>query len=143
MDRYERLNNRLIGLNLLYGKVSINATHNSILFYIVEHTEDVQFIRKEAMQIASQTGIDEVYLYGEKESLWHQIFDETDIQIKGESEDILLTCSYITIDDLINELIEVSTTYTFVPLDCYLIYDDRNIYEDIKKRLRDKNLFED
>ncbi len=143
MDRYERLNNRLIGLNLLYGKVSINATHSSNLYYIVEHTEDEQFIREEAMQIVPQTGIDEVCFYGEKESLWHQIFDETDIQINGDSEDILLTFSCITIDDLINELIEVLTIRTFVPLDCYLIYDDRNMYEDVKKRLRDRKLLKD
>ena len=68
-------------------------------------------------------------------------FDIADIQIYGDREDVILTCSCYSIEDFVDEMKEMLTIQTFIPLDCYLIYDDERIYDDIKKILRQFELF--
>jgi hypothetical protein len=136
MDRYERLNSRLIGLSLNYGKVTLNPSHSSTLFYIVEHTEDAEIVNKEAMQMVMQTGVDTVFFYGKKEAVWHFAFDTADIEIYGDKrEEVILTCSCDSIEDFVDEIKSELSIRTFIPLDCYLIYDDKGIYDDVKRRL--------
>ncbi|MCD7744315.1 MAG: hypothetical protein LUI13_03340 [Lachnospiraceae bacterium] len=135
MDRYEKLNNRLQATNIYYGKVSLNPSHYSALFYVVDHAEDMDFIQKEALQMVMQTGVTDVFFYGRKEALWHLAFDMADVQIYGDREDVILTYSCYSIEDFVCEIKEMLIIRTLIPLDCYLIYDDKSIYDDIKKVL--------
>ncbi|MCD7916962.1 MAG: hypothetical protein LUF84_00620 [Clostridiales bacterium] len=112
------------------------------MFYVVDHAEDMDFIQKEALQMVMQTGVTDVFFYGRKEALWHLAFDMADVQIYGDREDVILTYSCYCIEDFVNEMKEILTIRTFIPLDCYLIYDDKNIYDGIKKSLKQFNLLD-
>ena len=139
MDRYEMLNHGLKGVDINYGKVSLNPLHYSALFYVVDQIEDKDFIQKEALQMVMQTGVAYVFFYGRKEALWHLAFDTADIQIYGDREDVICTCTCNSIEDFVDEMKGFLTVRAFTPWDCYLIYDDKSIYDDIKKVLRQRD----
>lgn len=135
MNRYEYLKYNIYGLNLHYGKISPKPGHNVELFYIVEHMDDEQFIRKEALKMLLQFGQSVYYFFGKKESIFHLIFDETAVLLNLNAEDVAMTVGYDMLDDFIAELDDRKYLRTIVPCDYYLIYDDEDIYQKIKKRL--------
>lgn len=53
-----------------------------------------------------------------------------------EMEEVALTSSIDTFDDFVDELGELLSIRPFVPFYIYLIYDDRDIYAEVLKRLR-------
>lgn len=135
VDRYENLKYNIYGLNLHYGKITPKLGHNVELFYIVEHTDDEQFIRKEALQMLQQFGQSVYYFFGKNEPIWHLIFDETYILLNSNAEGVAMTVGYDMLDDFISELDDRKHLIPFVPCDYYLIYDDEAIYQKIKQRL--------
>jgi hypothetical protein len=135
MDRYERLNFNIYGLDLHYGKIAPVASHSVEIFYIVEHTDDKEFIKKEALQMLQQFGQSYYHFFGSKEPLWHLIFDETDMILNSTKESIAMTCGYDSLEEFINEIEEKKHFRPFVSCDYYLIYDDKAIYKKIKQEL--------
>ena len=70
------------------------------------------------------------------EAIWHLQTDHADIQMNPEMEEVALTSSIDTFDDFVDELAELLSIRPFVPFYTYLIYDDRDIYAEVLKRLR-------
>jgi len=105
----------------------------------VANTLDCEAIRKIAISLIL-SGCREFHFYGKQEALWHQIFDEVDIQINpnASDEDIALTMGYNAIDELLEELLEGASVRGFVPQQFVLFYDDSAEYEILKRKGRDK-----
>lgn len=49
--KYDKLRSNLYGAHLIYGEIDLNPTHIISCFFIVEHTDDKEFIKKQAMQL--------------------------------------------------------------------------------------------
>lgn len=66
MLRYEKIRPNLYGLDMLYGKIDLKPTHGFSCFFIVEHIEDNDFIKRQAMQLLL-AGCRDFNLYGKTE----------------------------------------------------------------------------
>ena len=134
--RYEKLRPNLYGAHLVFGKIDLNPTHRFSCFFIVQHTDDKEFIKKQAMQLLL-AGCRNYDFFGEKEPLWHLGFDDVDIMLNPNStpENVALTSGWSTLDDFVDALDLAISVRPIVPHDTYLLYDDRAIYEEVLKRL--------
>ena len=134
--RYEKLRPNLYGAHLVYGKIDLNPTHRFSCFYIVQHTDDEKFIKKQAMQLLL-AGCRNFDFFGEKEPLWHLVFDDVDIMLNQDltPESVALTSGWSALDDFVEVLDLVISARPTVPHDTYLLYDDRAIYEEVLRRL--------
>lgn len=134
--KYEKLRPNLYGAHLVYGKIDLNPTHRFSCFFIVQHTDDTEFIKKQAMQLLL-AGCRNFDFFGKKEPLWHLGFDDVDIMLNPNStpENVALTSGWSTLDDFVEALDLVISVRPIVPHDTYLLYDDRAIYEEVLRRL--------
>lgn len=132
MPRYERLSPKLVGAHLLYGKIELKLTHGFSCFFIVNQTEDKEFLEKTAMDFILSSCKD-FHFFGEKEPIWHTAFDLVDSLVfpNSTSETVALTSGYQTVEDFSEALKDMISARTFVPHDVFLIYDDERIYRQV------------
>lgn len=71
-------------------------------------------------------------IYGKEQDTWHFEADRADIQVYPDMETVALTSGF----DVMHELICAITVRPIVPYSTYLIYDDREIYAEVLKRLK-------
>lgn len=130
---------KIESVDLRTGKLTLQSNARTICYFLVNNTLDGEAIRKIAMSLIL-SGCREFHFYGQQEVLWHQIFDEVDIQINpnASDEDIALTMGYVTLDELLDELLDGASVRGFVPQQFVLFYDDSVEYEILKKKGRDK-----
>lgn len=135
MDRYEKLSERVFGLDLHYGKITPKQGHNSVFYYIVENTDDEEFIAAEALKMITGFGQTYYIFYGKYESRWHIAFDEADIKVFGIDNDVAMTIGYDSLEDMAENIRMEMHVRAFIPTDIYIIYDDKSLYEKLKKLL--------
>ena len=134
--RYEKLRPNLYSADLVCGKIDLDPSHRFSCYFIVQHTDDPEFIKKQAMQLLL-AGCRNFDFFGEKEILWHNGFDDVDIMLNPDSteETVALTMSWNTIDAFVDALdVDISAS-PLIPHDVYLLYDDSVIYRDVLQRL--------
>lgn len=134
--KYDKLRSNLYGAHLIYGEIDLNPTHIISCFFIVEHTDDKEFIKKQAMQLMI-AGCRNFDFFGKKEPLWHLGFDDVDIMLSPNSTlmNVALTSGWSLLDDFVEALNLVISVRPIVPIDTYLFYDDRAIYEEVVRQL--------
>lgn len=139
MPRYKKLRPNLYSADLFYGKIDLKPGHGFSCFFIVQHTDDKEFIKDQAIQLLL-AGCRNFDFYGKMEPIWHLGFDDADILLNPNStqETVALTSGWDTIDEFVEVLHNEISCRPFVPHDYYLIYDDEETYEDVLRRLDGK-----
>ena len=129
MPRCEKIFLNLTGADLFYGKIDLKLTRDFTCFFIVNHTNDREFIEKTSMDFIL-SGCKDFHFFGTYEPEWHLAFDLMDSMIFPNStyETVARTSGYDSIDDFSASLREMVFARTFVPHDFYLIYDDEVLY---------------
>ena len=51
MRKFERLSNVFFGVELFNGEIDLSKHCERIIFFIVEHTTDAEYLKKQAMQL--------------------------------------------------------------------------------------------
>ena len=77
MDRCEKLRDNLYGAELLTGSITPIKEHIAQIFYIVNNTDNSEFIGNEALQMITQFGKTEYHFCGRHSELWQRIFNDT------------------------------------------------------------------
>jgi len=126
---------KIEAVDLWTGNLTLRPNARTICYFIINTMNDREAIRKIAMSLIL-SGCREFHFYGKQEVLWHQIFDEVDIQINpnASDDDIALTMGYVTLDELLDELLEGASVRGFVPQQFVLFYDDAEQYEILKNK---------
>ena len=75
--------------------------------------------------------------FGKYSEEWHLAFDLADISVNPDSdeESVAITVSHHTIEDFVDALNEWLSCRGIVPYDFYLIYDDVDLYNQVKTML--------
>ncbi|MBR3419626.1 MAG: hypothetical protein IKG82_13130 [Oscillospiraceae bacterium] len=135
MSATERLREHFWGLDLNRGNMELTKREDMYCYFIVEHTSDSEFAYKQALSLLV-AGCRNFVFYGKAEAIWHLQTDLADIQMNPEMEEVALTSSVDSFDDFVDGLAELLSIRPFVPFHTYLIYDDREIYAEVLKRLK-------
>ena len=131
MDRCEKLRNNLYGADLLTGSITPVKEHIALIFYIVNNTDNGEFVENEALQMITQFGKTEYHFCGRHSELWRRIFNDTALKIYPTDSKTVITRTYESTEKFANELREALQEKYFVPTDFYLIYDDEEMYRQV------------
>ena len=98
-------------------------------FFLVSRINEETFIRALAERLL-EAGCRDFHFWGDKEGLWHLLFDEADVEriFDNDLEDMAMTSGYADMEDFAWELRMQS------PQDCYLFYDDEDAYQWVLQR---------
>ncbi len=98
-------------------------------FFLVSHVAQEGFIRTWAEQLR-KAGCREFHFWGDKEEVWHLLFDEVDVErtLDHDLEDMAMTSGYHDLEDFTWEL------HIQSPQDCCLFYDDEDVYRQMRQR---------
>ena len=138
MLRYEKIRPNLYGLDMLYGKIDLKPTHGFSCFFIVEHIEDNDFIKRQAMQFLL-AGCRDFNLYGKTEYIWRVCVADVNLLLNqnAASETMTLISCWNTLEEFVDVLGAAIAVRSFIPHDYYIIYDDKDIYKEALKMLYD------
>ena len=131
MDRCEKLRDNLYSAELLTGSITPVKEHIALIFYIVNNTDNGEFVENEALQIITQFGKTEYHFCGRHSELWQRIFNDTAFKIYPTDSEKVITRTYENTEKFADELREALQEKYFVPTDFYLIYDDEDMYRQI------------
>ena len=135
----EKLFDYFYGVNFLSEQIELNNNHAWVCYYIVEHTADIDLIRREAMKtvLLIDEQSHEFGFYGKQAQLWENTFDDVEIEMRpdADSDEIALTMVFHSLDEFVECLQTHISVGHFVPRDTYLMYDDEDIYEKVLGRL--------
>lgn len=131
MDRCEKLRDNLYSAELFTGSITPQKEHLAEIFYIVNRTNDSEFVKKEALQMITQFGKTEYHFCGRHSELWQRIFNDTALKIYPTDSEKVITRKYESTEKFADELSLVLQERYFVPTDFYLIYDDEEMYRQV------------
>lgn len=131
MDRCEKLRDNLYGVKLLTGSITPVKEHIALIFYIVNSTDNGEFVENEALQMITQFGKTEYHFCGRHSELWQRIFNDTALKIYPTDSKKVITRTYENTENFADELREALQEKYFVPTDFYLIYDDKEMYRQV------------
>lgn len=131
MDRCEKLRDNLYGVKLLTGSITPVKEHIALIFYIVNNTDNGEFVENEALQMITQFGKTEYHFCGRHSELWRRIFNDTAFKIYPTDSKTVITRTYESTENFADELKEALQEKYFVPTDFYLIYDDEDMYRQV------------
>ena len=101
MSATEMLGSNFGGLDIEHGVMNLkNGTITC--FMIVEHIHDIDFIRKQVLSLIV-AGCKDFTFYGQQESIWHLETDLADIKVHPNSDEVALTSTCKSMDDLFSE----------------------------------------
>ncbi len=126
----EMLRPNLFSSYLVDEKTTIWPDHTFCCFFIVQHTDNMDFIHKLAFQLRF-TCCRDFNFFGVHEPLWHQHFDDIAMKWNPWHEKIVaITSGWATLDSFVDAMYLAVSTRCLFPNDVYLLYDDRLIYEE-------------
>lgn len=136
MRKCERLAENFYGVDMYCGKIDLTKHRASVFFFIVEHTEDEDFISKQAVQLLTVRCRD-FHFFGKQEPIWHFGFDVADMMMYPDSTSntVALTSGYENFDEFVDEIRECINCRYLVPTDVYLVYDDKEVYHKVLRKL--------
>lgn len=135
IEFFQIIDHNIFGVDLFTGRIAPSNSHCAELFYIVDVTNNEEFIKREALQMLLQFGQTNYFFYGKQRKLWHLVFDETDIMLNSNKETVANTIDCSTLDELIDELKDRKHLRNIVNCDYYLIYDNEEIFEFVKNEI--------
>lgn len=105
--------------------------------FIVQHTEDVELIRKHAINLFSE-GCFCFSVFGSKWNIWQNVLDQVQDEMFPEPiVDSSATTSWYTVDQFCEYLDSLLDSYPSWNEDCYLFYDDERTMMRVLKRLKE------
>lgn len=131
MDRCEKLRDNLYSAELFTGSITPQKEHLAEIFYIVNRTNDSEFVKKEALQMITQFGKTKYHFCGKHSELWQMIFNDTALKNYPTDSEKVVTRKYESTEKFADELSSVLQERYFVPTDFYLIYDDEEMYKQV------------
>ena len=131
MDRCEKLRDNLYGAELLTGSITPVKEHIALIFYIVNNTDNGEFVENEALQMITQFGKTEYHFCGRHSELWQRIFNDTALKIYPTDSKTVITRTYESTENFADALKEALQEKYFVEPDFYLIYDDEEMYRQV------------
>lgn len=135
IESFQIIDHNIYGVDLFTGRIAPSNSHCAEIFYIVDVTNNEEFIKREALQMLLQFGQTNYFFYGKQRKLWHLVFDETDIMLNSNKETVANTIDCSTLDELIDELKDRKHLRNIVNCDYYLIYDNEEIFEFVKNEI--------
>lgn len=139
MDRYKCLYNNFYSLDLYYGKTNFKIDHIINSFFIVEHPCSDEFIHDQSLALLTShcRCLDFYGAYSEK---WNTGFDlvKKKLRPQNDGEILALTKVWESFDEFAEEIFMVVNARPIVPYQTYLIYDDKEIYEKVIDRLKQR-----
>ena len=139
MQRYEKLRENLYGAHLMYGKIDLKPTHGFSCHFIVEHTDEEDFIEEQFMQLLL-AGCRNFDFYGEKKSIWRKGYKTVYRKLYPNPTEETFACfsAWGSIEGFAGELRDRLSVRYFVPQDFYILYDDKELYHKVLELLDDK-----
>ena len=110
MDRCEKLRDNLYGVKLLTGSITPVKEHIALIFYIVNNTDNGEFVENEALQMITQFGKTEYHFCGRHSELWQRIFNDTALKIYPTDSEKVITRKYESTEKFADELREAFMT---------------------------------
>lgn len=104
MDRCEKLRDNLYGVDLLTGSITPVKEHIALIFYIVNNTDNGEFVENEALQMITQFGKTEYHFCGRHSELWQRIFNDTALKIYPTDSEKVITRKYESTEKFADEL---------------------------------------
>lgn len=136
MDRCEKLRDNLYSAELLTGSITPENGHMAEIFNIVNSTADSEFVEKESLQMITQFGKTEYHFCGKQSGLWQKIFTDTAHKIYPAESGKVVIREYESAEKFADRLNSVLQERYFVPTDFYLIYDDKETYNQVVEMLK-------
>lgn len=129
----------LYGVEMRYGKIDIPKGSVFNCFFITEHTSDEEYIEKQARDLLL-AGSWNVFFLGEQKEIWHEVFDMTYVrlflkELVDEKEEGIATIGCDDIDEFAEFIFDTICIRTIVPCVNLLIYDDENIYKQVRRQV--------
>ena len=131
MDRCEKLRDNLYSAELFTGSITPQKEHLAEIFYIVNRTNDSEFVENEALQMITQFGKTKYHFCGKHSELWQMIFNDTALKIYPTASEKVITRKYESTENFADELTSALQEKYFVPTDFYLIYDYEEMYKQV------------
>ena len=130
MQRYKKLRHNLFSADLHFGKIEIKPDHYCSCFFIVQHTDDREFIKDQAIQLLL-AGCRNYDFYGEKRKIWETGLEGAYRIVLPENsvENTIRLNRWDIIEDFVAALNKSISMRPIVPCDHFLLYDDMKIYE--------------
>jgi len=137
MYRFECLSRNFYGVEIFRGEIGLSKERAIIFFFIVEHTNEKDFIFKQALQLLL-AGSRQFIFFGKQKLIWHTAFDKLHMKMfpNNSLEMVAVTSEYKTIADFADEIALCIRCRYLVPTDIYLVYDDEETYRAVLKMLR-------
>lgn len=136
MYGFECLSRNFYGVEIFRGEIDLSKERAIIFFFIVEHTNEKDFIFKQALQLLL-AGSRQFIFFGKQKLIWHTAFDKLHMKMfPNNSMDLVaVTSKYETIADFADEIALCIRCKYLVPTDIYLVYDDEETYQSVLKML--------
>ena len=131
MQRYEKLLRNLYGADLFYGKIDLKVNYSFSCYFIVQHTNEEEFIREQLLQLIL-TGCQKFIFYGGKADAWVLNLEEAASILRSDHLTVPYSASIIdTIEAFARELHREVSFRSLVPHDVYLLYDNERLYRKV------------
>lgn len=131
MQRYEKLLPNLYGADLFYGKIDLKVNHSFSCYFIVQHTNEEEFIREQFLQLLL-TGCQKFIFYGGKADTWVLNLEETASILRSDHLTVPYSASIIdTIEAFARKLHREVSFRSLVPHDVFLLYDNERLYRKV------------
>ena len=133
---YKCVRNNLYSADLINGRIDFKTGHYSSCFFIVQHTDDREFIKKQAIQLLV-AGCQDFHFFGEKQSIWRRGFDEAILLLQPNAtrEITAQTKGWCNLEEFVMLLHNYTSFRPLVPTDSYLLYDHEESYKEVLRRL--------
>jgi hypothetical protein len=125
---FQQFSNYYVTVNL-YDQIPTVIDYDSHCFFVVNQIDNQDFINDLAEYLI-KAKIRDFIFYGKYEPLWHRKFDDMDIALNGDADEVILTSGWHTLEKFADILKEEVPYYH-----CYLFYDDEKVLEQINQIL--------
>ena len=132
MKRYKKLRPNLYSADLHYGKIDIRPDHYCSCFFIVQSTDDMEFIRDQGMQLLL-AGCRHFDFSGDRRTIWQKGIEAAHglvIAGNGGGKAICMNV-WDTIEEFAVSLNKSISLRTIIPCDHFLLYDDIGGYKTV------------
>lgn len=136
--RYRKLNEHLLIAKLPTETIKIpDFSSKFCCFFLVEHTEDTDLIRRQAKYLFMEDCFDFAF-FGTKREIWKGVFDQVQDEMYPDLDtDVYAATTWLDVDLFCRYLDSVLTSYESWFQDCFLFYDDEKLMRKVVERVKE------
>lgn len=136
--RYRKLNEHLLIAKLPTETIKIpDFSSKFCCFFLVEHTEDTELIRRQAKYLFMEDCFD-FAIFGAKRGIWKKVFDQVQDELYPDlNENTSATTSFSDVEQFCSYLDFTLVSYPSGYEDCYLFYDDEKLRRKVVERMKE------